>query len=249
MGFFTIIRQFFDNQLQIMTLIFCCLYFSAIACAQEHKPRQEYQPLTDITEAANNYIVKQMPPEYTIKSLQTGTIDSRMKFKKCQQTLTASVSGIFKVNSHFTVGVKCSNPQWSFYIPVKAIITTDIVVANTTILKGEFISRDKLMLVNENISGQHRRYFKKIKDVAGKEAKRTIKTNKPITANYLQPRYLVKRKQEVIIVAKNSRLMVKMKGIALSNGKNNDRIKVRNIKSNKIIEGVVSAEGIVTVNF
>ncbi len=43
--------------------------------------------------------------------------------------------------------------------------------------------------------------------------------------------------------------MVKMKGIALKNGKSNDRIKVRNINSNKIIEGVVSAEGVVTVNF
>jgi len=248
MNLISAFRHFFDIHLKIPTIISHC-GFMFFLCQSTLALAQEYQPIMDITETASNYIIKQMPEEYTIESLKTGKIDSRMKFKKCQQDLTASISGIFRVNKHFTVGVKCANPQWSFYVPIKAIITANIVVANTTILKNEYISKSKLMLVKQAISGQHRRYFKQIKDVAGKEAKRTIKANKPITASQLQPNYLVKRKQQVLIVARNPNLMVKMKGIALKNGKNRDRIKVRNIKSNKIIEGVVSAEGIVTVNF
>jgi flagellar basal body P-ring formation protein FlgA len=219
------------------------------ACAEESQTPEKYQPLNDITEMASNYIIKHMPDEFTIESLETGKIDSRMKFKKCNQQLSASISGGFKVSHHFTVGVKCLKPQWRFFVPVKAVITSDIVVANTTILKGEYISANKLKLIKQKVSGQHRRYFKKMKGVVGKEAKRNIMMDKPITANHLRTRYLVKRKHEVIIEAKNSRLMVKMKGIALKNGKSNDRIKVRNINSNKIIEGVVSAEGVVTVNF
>jgi flagellar basal body P-ring formation protein FlgA len=248
MNYFSIIRQFFDMHMKISHFMVSCS-FALIMCQPVMLSAQEYQPLMDITATASNYIVKQMPAEYTIKSLQTGKIDSRMKFKKCQQDLSASISGIFRVNNHFTVGVQCTNPQWRFFVSIKAVITTYIVVANTTILKGEYISKDKLKLVKEKISGQHSRYFKQINNVAGKEAKRTIKANKPITANQLQPNYLVKRKQQVLIVAKNPRLMVKMKGIALKNGKQNDRIKVRNSKSNKIVEGVVSAQGIVTVNF
>ncbi len=210
---------------------------------------QEYHPLNEIGEVASNYVIKKIPKEYIIESLQTAKIDSRIKFKKCTKELTAHTSGIFKINKHFTVGVRCSKPIWTYYVPIKAVITAPVVVAKTTILRGEYISEDMLQVVHQKITGQHLRYFKRIKDISGKQAKRTIKVDKAITASQLKARFLVKRKQQVIIVAKNSRLMVKMKGIALSNGKHNDRVKVRNTNSNKIIEGVVSSEGVVTVNF
>ncbi|MFK5985829.1 MAG: flagellar basal body P-ring formation chaperone FlgA [Pseudomonadota bacterium] len=220
-----------------------------IASASSMLYAQEYHPIADISDVASNYIIKHIPQEYTIESLESAKIDSRIKLKKCQQALIAEVSGNFKVNKHFTIGVRCQKPRWSYYVSFKAVITAPVVIATTTILRGEYIIPEMLTLVNQTISGQHRRYFKRISDVAGKQAKRTIKTTKAITASQLQIHYLVKRKQQVMIVAKNSRLMVKMKGIALSNGKQNQRIKVRNTNSNKIIEGVVSAAGVVVVNF
>jgi flagellar basal body P-ring formation protein FlgA len=210
---------------------------------------QDYHSLTDISETASNYVIKKMPKEYTLESLTTGRLDSRIKLKKCQQTLIPFVSGNFRVNRNLTIGVKCSQPEWKFYVPIKAHITTEVVVANTTILRGEYISEDKLSLIKLKVNNQQSQYFRSFNDIVGKLAKRTIRADKPIKASQLQIRYLVKRKQQVIIIARNENLMVKMNGIALDNGRSNERVKVRNINSKKIIEGVVSAEGVVTVNF
>lgn len=40
-----------------------------------------------------------------------------------------------------------------------------------------------------------------------------------------------------------------MDGIALKNGKKNELIKVRNSRSDKVVEGVVIGNGLVQVNF
>jgi flagella basal body P-ring formation protein FlgA len=235
-------------QIQVTKFIrdFCSLY---LITAMSTAWAENYHSLTDISEVASIYVIEHMPKEYTIESLTTGRLDSRIKLRKCQQELTAFVSGSFKVNRNLTVGVKCSQPQWKFYVPIKAHITTSVVVANTTILRGEYISEDKLSIIKKKVNNRYNNFFRSINDIVGKLAKRTIRADRPITASQLQIRYLVKRKQQVIIVAKNDKLMVKMNGIALSNGRSNERVKVRNINSNKIIEGVVSSEGVVTVNF
>lgn len=210
---------------------------------------QDYHPVADITDTASQYVISKIPKEYTIKSLTTAKIDSRIKLKKCLEPLLPFVSGRFKVGRNLTIGVTCQNPQWKYYVPVKTEIMAELVVASRTILKGEYISEDKLSVIRQKINSQQNRYFRETKDIVGKLAKRNIRANRAIMASQLQTNFLVKRKQKVLIVAKNRNLMVKMKGIALENGRSNEIIKVRNIKSNKVIEGLVSAQGVVTVNF
>ena len=73
MAIFTTYRQFFDNTIKILSLIFCCLCLTIKVYAVE------YHPLMDITETASNYIVKQIPAEYQIQS-QKLNIKNRVHF-------------------------------------------------------------------------------------------------------------------------------------------------------------------------
>jgi len=163
--------------------------------------------------------------------------------------LYASISGEFKIKNNYTVAVHCDQPSWKIYVSLKGEISHQVVVAKDTIFRGEIIMPDDLKLEKKSIKRSKRYYFKHIADVVGKQAKRNINIGSTIVANQLKAPILVKRRQKVIIMAQNDILQVKMQGVALKNGKQNDLIKVRNINSNKIVEGIVVAQGVVRVNF
>ncbi len=226
--------------------LFTALAVLLLSVAVFSEPRQD---IDDIIHTATAFVKQHIPADYQLKSISSGFIDNRLQFRQCEQELTAFVSGQFRLNSRMTIGVRCRQPFWQVYIPIKLEILAPVVVARTTILKGETLRADQLEVVMEKLSGSHQRLFRTLKEVAGKQARRTIRANQPITSGYLQPAYIVKRRQEVLIVAKNKYLQVKMKGIALKNGQYNDLIKVRNKRSNKIIEARVSGQGEVRVNF
>ena len=84
-------------------------------------------------------------------------------------------------------------------------------------------------------------------DVVGKILQRPLAAGKPFDARFLKPRLLVKRGQEVVLLANTSSLSVRMSGKALADGAKGDLIKVRNTSSQRIVEGIVLENGIVVV--
>ena len=61
-------------------------------------------------------------------------------------------------------------------------------------------------------------------------------------AIHLSPDWLVYKNQKITIEHNIGKIYVKMNGIALSNGAKGDRILVKNISSNKTVEGFVKSE-------
>ena len=69
----------------------------------------------------------------------------------------------------------------------------------------------------------------------------SLRLLKVLKVNHLKPDWLVHRNQRIIIEHTIGTISVKMEGIALSNGAKGDRVSVKNISSNKIIEGFVES--------
>ena len=222
---------------------------SSVLYAREVIQGNNYQDIATITKAALDYVQTHIPPAYQIQNLQTRSLDSRLRFSRCAQKLHSSVPGRFIPSDRMMITVSCPQPRWKIQVFVRARILKPVVVARSTLIRGETISvaqLEKTLMPVKTTDGQN---FDSIKAVAGRVARRTIRAGKAIRANWLQIPYLVKRKQEVLIIARNPHLQVKVKGIALSNGKYNDQIRVKNMRSNKIIKARVSAQGEVSVNF
>ncbi len=210
---------------------------------------QKFQSLTSISDLAIEFAKTQIPEQFNLVSISSGYIDSRMKLAQCTQDLEAFLPNGFRVNTQFTVGVKCGAPFWKLYVIIKADIQVDVVVSTKMILKGESLSKENVTIKAKSLSSYHRQHFSNEKDVVGKLAKHTIRPNSAIRPNQLETDFWVRRKQEVIIMAKNKSFQVQMKGVALKNGSVNEQIKVRNSSSNKIVEAIVVKRGVVRVNF
>jgi len=79
--------------------------------------------------------------------------------------------------------------------------------------------------------------------VLGKELRMSLKAGTVLRYSHIQRPVIIKRNQVIYIVARGRNFVVKAKGIALQDGREGGRIKVRNISSKKILWGkVVSPE-------
>ena len=210
----------------------------------------EFHSHAQIQSAATEYVLSQIPEDVTIKEITAGRIDSRIHFKQCSQALETSSSMKKNIAKSWTVGVRCyGDIQWSIYIPVKTILTRKMVVSKTTITRGEMITADKILLVEKEISRQTQKHFSDPKNITGREARRTIRPDRVIKSSMLQEALLVRKREPVLIYAKNQKLKISMKGTALKSGRYNEIIPVRNNSSKKIIDAVVIQRGVVAVNF
>ena len=209
----------------------------------------EYHSHEQIRNTAIEFVRSQIPDDVQIKAITAGKIDSRIRFKDCSEALEAS-SGINKhIAKSWTVGIRCHGDKpWSIYIPVKAKLTRNMLVSKTTITRGETITADKIMFMEQEISHQNKKHFTNADNITGREARKTIRPNRVINSTMLQEALLVRRKETVLIYARSRKIQISMKGTALKNGRYNEMIKVRNNSSDKIIDAVVIDRGIVAIN-
>jgi flagella basal body P-ring formation protein FlgA len=63
----------------------------------------------------------------------------------------------------------------------------------------------------------------------------------------LQPNVLVRRGQQVTLIAANSGVQIRAQGQALTEGAVDQRVRVQNVSSLKVVEGVVESDGAVRV--
>ena len=226
-----------------INILCLCFLTPALAC-------EELQSHDSIRSAAMEYVRAQIPEDIKIKEIKAGKLDSRIHFRECAEPLEARATMTRHISSHWTINIRCSTPvAWNIYIPVKTRLIQKMLISQTTITRGEIISTDKIKLVEREITNQNQKHFSNIKDIIGRQARRTIRPDRIINSSMLQQAYLVHKKEPVLIFAQNQNIRVSMKGTALKNGHYNDIIRVRNNSSRKIIDAVVIKRGVVAVNF
>jgi flagella basal body P-ring formation protein FlgA len=109
------------------------------------------------------------------------------------------------------------------------------------------LKQSDLELSKTNISRLNRGYFTDLKEVVGMQLKRRFRRGEIITPHMVKAPKIVKRGDIVPLVAKKDRFYVKMKGKALMNGAEGERIRVKNLSSSRIIEGKVQKNGDIIV--
>ena len=88
-----------------------------------------------------------------------------------------------------------------------------------------------------------------IRKVVGKSAKRLLRADAPIAIQYLQEPMLVKRNGLVSVVYAVKNLTLVTKGMALSDGSLGQVVRIKNLKSQRIVDSVVTGSDQVSVSF
>jgi len=214
------------------------------------KAGQQTQSHTSITQAVQQFLESQSEihqhPKFTI---QIGHLDSRLSLRACEQPLKIYLAPGSKLRGKTSVGVRCNAPKpWALYVPATINIISTVYVTARPLTRGHIIQEQDIVSAEHNLSRLNYGYFSKKESLIGKQTRRRLQQNHIITPNQITEPLMVKKGEKVALIAKSSNFSIRMKGEAMMNGAQGERIRVKNMSSNRIIEGTVTQNNEVTVH-
>ena len=204
----------------------------------------------DIENTAAKFINEHLEGTQADKfNIRINALDRRLKLSQCDTPLEAFLPPGARIYGKTTVGVRCTDAKpWKIFVPVTVAVYEKVLAATRTIVRGEVLGAADLTLVSKQVGPASQSHFRNAEQAIGFIAKRSIPAGKVLTAHMVQAPRLVQAGQEVILLATTPQLEVRMKGKALADGSRGDVIRVRNVRSKRVVEGVVTHAGVVRVN-
>jgi flagellar basal body P-ring formation protein FlgA len=210
---------------------------------------KEFQSLDEIATTAHDFILNQIQTENEDIQVVVGKLDPRLRLHQCAVPLEAFSQNYEMRLGRSTVGVRCDDfKPWSLYVPLsiknfKKVATLKHALTRNTVLTDEDIFLQK-MNINRLSSG----YFDDISQLKGKILTQSLTKGAVLTKHHVKLAMAINRGQRVTVIARNSVIEVRMEGTAMSKGAIGDRIKVKNMKTKRIVEGVIINKHLISVN-
>lgn len=184
-------------------------------------------------------------------SLDITLLNSAERLPPCTQALNVTVSSDDPSPlSRQRLDLSCVDaPGWSATALVQASVFLPAVHAARVIERGQTIVAEQLQLQEVNVGRASRGFYNNVDEVIGQGAKRRVRAGQLIAPNLLAAPLLIRRGQQVTIIASQDGISASATGEALANGREGEVIRVRNLGSQKVIEAQVVEEGVVTSIF
>jgi flagellar basal body P-ring formation protein FlgA len=146
------------------------------------------------------------------------------------------------------VELKCTGlPAWHIYVPVRVVGTTQVTLAARAIVPGAVLTAQDLRVEQRDIPGLPPGYLDDPSVAVGLTASRPISSGAVITNQVVVGSKAVQRGQTVTLVADAGAMSIRMQGRALTDGLINQRVKVENLSSGKVVEGIARSEQTVEI--
>jgi len=205
------------------------------------------QSLESIQAAAEKEVSSLLPATHAKYFVTAARLDQRLRLTACSTALEADLPNHSAPGAKSTVGVRCSTPAWTVYVPVSVEIEAPILVLRRALPRRSPVEATDVELETRRLSGTEAGFISDTGNLRGRRLKRALSAGTPLTAEDLVPDVLVHRGQQVTLLASNGPFEIRAQGEALSDGSEHQRIRVQNVTSHKVVEGVVENSSTVRV--
>ncbi|HET8710202.1 MAG TPA: flagellar basal body P-ring formation chaperone FlgA [Spongiibacteraceae bacterium] len=237
------------NFLRICHIVCAVLLVVPQANAQATaNPAVAHGPGVDIDKFMTGYardLTKRLGPGSRVE-YSTPSLSGSAATRSCPVPLAISNRDQTQSLSRVTLLVACGK-EWSIYLPVDLDVYRPVVVALKPLATGSIVNADDVQLSTLNVSQLIGAYITTLDEAVGMSVKRPIAQGRPIVSQQLDQPILVRRGESVVISAESGDLAVKMSGVAMSDGRRGEQIRVKNQTSSRVVDARVVAPGQVTV--
>lgn len=178
--------------------------------------------------------------------LSSKGLDPRMPERECISPLQFELANAYQGGRHITIQVSCEetyNP-WRLYLAMQIKQLADVVVATRALPLGHILQADDLAIVELDAQQVTGVYYTDLNDLIGAKVKRRLGAQQVVRANQA---CFVCRGDDVTLVSISGTLRITATGVARQDGMIGDRVQVRNSRSKKDVQGIVTAVHEVTV--
>jgi flagellar basal body P-ring formation protein FlgA len=220
-------------------LIACGLLFGTQAMATT-------QSLESIQTAAESFVRAGLPSgKHHVSSTR---LDERLRLNECAAPLETFSQTAGGSGGRITVGVRCSSPQaWTLFVPVSVEVEVAVLVLRRPLARRARVTLADVEPQTRLLPGSGTQFISDIASLQGHRLKRSLPVGTALTVDMLTPDLLVRRGQQVTVIAASGPIEIRAQGLALNDAAASERVRVQNVTSLKIVEGVVESESVVRV--
>lgn len=198
----------------------------------------EFEPVAAIRAAAIGAVLDAGESDAQVDA----TLDSALRLPRCENGLQARATG------PATVEVVCTDAAgWRLFVPVRVRRSQRVLVLTRPVSAGETINADALTLETRDAGRLSGSTLSDPAQAIGRSVRRTLMAGAVLDPGDLVSSRLVRRGDNVTLIARTGAIEVRMMGRALGEAGANERVSVENLSSRRIIQGVVAANGDVVV--
>jgi flagellar basal body P-ring formation protein FlgA len=219
-----------------------------VALAHTRAQAAGYQSLSSIQAAAEQHLRQLLPADGSTLYIKATALDDRLRLAACPAPLDAFLPSGANISARVTVGVRCNQgTQWTLYTPVSIESEAPMLVLNKALARGAMIGSQDVDTRVQRIAGVVSDSLKSLGEISGKRLKRDLPAGTVLSPAMLEPELLIRRGQQVTMIARLAGIEVRSQGVALSDGRASSRIQVKNLNSAKVVEGLVDSNSVVRV--
>jgi flagella basal body P-ring formation protein FlgA len=238
-------RQYVSPNSSLVAVLLLAVAGATATSAGATEAIEDHERIRGTAEAyATDVATRLAPAGASIRATAT-RLDARLRLPACAAAPSAfGMAGQSGIPS--SVGVRCDGERpWSIYVPVRVEVIADVVVLAAAAERGARLGALELRLESRDVSGLVRGYLSDIAATEGMVTTRPVQPGTVLDPTLLEPERIVLRGERVQLRAGSGPLVVSVEGEALADAARGQRVRVRNIASGSIVEGVVAAAGIV----
>lgn len=227
---------------------FLCIFINGMFTSTLFASEPHQQIIDAVTQAVSAHVDALFPDSKLRKEIQVGAIDKRLQLATCenlQVTLPVNQSYNRRINAK----IDClDSASWSITLPVSLRVFRLVAVASNQLVRNHRILAEDISFSEVDLDKLKQGYFTSSQALVGLQLKRNLMPQAPFTPKLLTLPVVIQRGEQVIISAQSSSLLIKTNGVALSNGALGQKIPIKNMRSERVVEGRVTGPGQVMVN-
>ncbi|WP_162299961.1 flagellar basal body P-ring formation chaperone FlgA [Kineobactrum sediminis] len=204
------------------------------------------QSLDAIRTAAEQFVLNRLGSTASGASATAGQLDSRLRLARCEQPLQAFAVAGDRLGGNTSVGVRCPG-SWKLYVPVKVEVLLRVLALKRPLERGSILTEADLGHVLVDTRRLAQGYFTSIAAVSGHTVKRSAASGTILTNALIEESAVISRGQRVSLSASGTGIAVQAPGQALADARMGERVRVKNLSSGKVVEGIVRGPGNVEV--
>jgi flagellar basal body P-ring formation protein FlgA len=223
-----------------LLILFCALFATGAFATT--------QALDAVQSAAETFVRDHLPPSTARQFVTAAKLDPRLRVEACEQPLQTFEQSATTLGERMTVGVRCASANtWTLYVPVAVEVELPVLVLRRALARRARVAIIDVEPQTRRLPGTATAFLQDIGSLQGHRLKRSLPAGTALTVDMLVPDLLVRRGQQVTLIAATGPIEIRAQGHALTEGGVDDRIRVQNMSSLKVVEGVVESDSVVRV--
>jgi len=221
-----------------------CAWLAAAAAPALCEP----QDVAQLETIARSEAALHLAPLTDNQRFIVGPIDAHLQLERCGAPVKPVVAPGGHMRDRILVELRCPvSGGWHLYVPVRVVGTSVVTIAARAIVAGSVLTDKDVRTERRDIAELPPGYMDDPAVAVGLTAARPLSSGAVITNQFLVAAKAVQRGQSVTLVADAAGMSVSMAGRALTDGLINQRVKVQNLSSGKIVEGIARSEQVVEI--